>query len=41
MDVVAKFKEFSVAFGLRGPELIGDEQRQLQAVITWHRHDRS
>ena len=38
-ELVAKLKELGASFELRDPEPVGDEQRQLQAVITWHLHD--
>ena len=38
-ELVDQLKEVEASFELRDPEPVGDEQRLLQAVITWHRHD--
>ena len=38
-ELVDSLKELKVTFALREPEPVGDEQRNLQAVVTWHRYD--
>ena len=38
-ELLAQLKELGADFELRDPDPVSDEQRQLQAVITWHRHD--
>ena len=38
-ELVEALKELKVTFALREPEPVGDAQRSLQAVVTWHRYD--
>ena len=38
-ELVEALEELKVTHALRDPEPAGDPQRNLQAVVTWHRHD--
>ena len=38
-ELVEALKEREAPFRLREPEPVGEAQRQLQTVITWHRND--
>ncbi len=38
-ELVKALEERKATFALREPEPVGDLQRNLQTVVTWHRHD--
>ena len=38
-ELVKALEEPKAAFSVREPEPVGDLQRNLQTVVTWHRHD--